>query len=163
MASPPDRKTTSITLDAQEQKLFDLIIDATKALKMDNLVIRAAGGWVRDKLLGQQSHDIDFTLDTMTGEEFAKRINEYLKNQGHEVHRIGVIQCNPEQSKQLETATFNLCGISIDVSNLRSETYVDAKSRIPIAVKKKKKHIRGKDMSKKKAYPFCVVVFVCLI
>jgi tRNA nucleotidyltransferase (CCA-adding enzyme) len=85
---------------------------------------------VRDKLLGRESYDIDFALSNMTGEDFATRINAYLQAQGHQVHGIGVIKRNPDQSKQLETATFKLNGISIDVNNLRSETYDD--SRIPI-------------------------------
>jgi len=28
-----------------------------------NVTIRAAGGWVRDKLLGKESHDIDLAID----------------------------------------------------------------------------------------------------
>ena len=35
-----------------------------------------AGGWVRDKLLGKDSDDIDIALDDMTGEQFTKLINE---------------------------------------------------------------------------------------
>ncbi len=30
-----------------------------------------AGGWVRDKLMGIESDDIDIALDDMYGEEFA--------------------------------------------------------------------------------------------
>ena len=41
-----------------------------------NTTLRVAGGWVRDKLLGKDSDDIDIALDDMTGEEFAKLINE---------------------------------------------------------------------------------------
>ena len=42
---------------------------------------------------------------------------------------MSVIQSNPEQSKHLATATMNLHGLSLDFTNLRSETYAD--SRIP--------------------------------
>jgi tRNA nucleotidyltransferase (CCA-adding enzyme) len=34
-------------------------------------VLRVAGGWVRDKLMGIESDDIDIALDDMYGEEFA--------------------------------------------------------------------------------------------
>lgn len=96
-------------------------------------MIRVAGGWVRDKLLGRDSYDIDFALSNMTGKDFATRIIGHLQSLGHEAHGIGVIKCNPDQSKQLETATFKLCGVSIDANNLRSETYTDD-GRIPIMV-----------------------------
>jgi tRNA nucleotidyltransferase (CCA-adding enzyme) len=36
--------------------------------------LRVAGGWVRDKLLGKESDDIDIALDDMFGEEFAEMI-----------------------------------------------------------------------------------------
>ena len=38
--------------------------------------MRVAGGWVRDKLLGKESDDIDIALDDMLGEEFAKLLDE---------------------------------------------------------------------------------------
>ena len=37
--------------------------------------MRVAGGWVRDKLLGTESDDIDIALDDMSGPEFAEIIN----------------------------------------------------------------------------------------
>ena len=42
--------------------------------------LRCAGGWVRDKLMGRQSLDIDIALDTMLGKEFAEAVNQYLKS-----------------------------------------------------------------------------------
>jgi tRNA nucleotidyltransferase (CCA-adding enzyme) len=44
--------------------------------------------------------------------------------------RAMTIPANPEQSKHLETATMQLHGLSLDLVNLRSETYSSA-SRIP--------------------------------
>lgn len=41
-------------------------------------VIRANGGWVRDKVMGLESDDIDVSLDGMYGEDFAKMIAEHL-------------------------------------------------------------------------------------
>jgi tRNA nucleotidyltransferase (CCA-adding enzyme) len=35
-------------------------------------VIRIAGGWVRDKLLGLDNDDIDVALDNVSGNTFAK-------------------------------------------------------------------------------------------
>lgn len=41
--------------------------------------LRCAGGWVRDKLMGRRSLDIDIALDNLLGRVFAERVNEYLK------------------------------------------------------------------------------------
>lgn len=41
--------------------------------------LRCAGGWVRDKLMGRTSLDIDIALDNLMGREFADRVNEHLK------------------------------------------------------------------------------------
>ena len=57
----------------------------------------------------------------MMGEEFANRVNEYLKEKGEETHGVGVIQSNPDQSKHLETATMRVHGAWLDLVNLRRE------------------------------------------
>ena len=89
------------------------------------------GGWVRDKLLGEESDDIDIAVSDMTGQGFAMLLHEYLVSVGIETSNIGVIQANPDQSKHLETATIRIEGHWIDFANLRKEVYLDH-SRIPI-------------------------------
>eukprot|EP00959_Pyramimonas_sp_CCMP1952_P126039 2635553-Pyramimonas_sp.AAC.1 len=66
----------------------------------------------------------------MLGKDFAEKVNEYLTLKGEEVHSVGVIQTNPEQSKHLETARVRVRGTWIDLVNLRSEAYAED-SRIP--------------------------------
>ena len=93
--------------------------------------MRVAGGWVRDKLLGKESDDIDIALDDMFGEEFAGMIRtKQLKENPDEKAGFGVIKCNSDKSKHLETAVINVKGMSIDLVNLRSEEYGDD-SRVP--------------------------------
>ena len=113
--------------------------------------IRIAGGWVRDKILGLQTHDVDIALDACTGVEFAHAVKEYHaatvaeeaqetggkdvnnknnKNNNNKIGKIGVIAANPSQSKHLETATMKIFGNDVDFSNLRQETYAED-SRIP--------------------------------
>jgi len=125
------RKLTGedLTLTPEEIKLFETIKAVVKRFELATQV-RVAGGWVRDKLLGRSSHDIDLALDDMTGLAFAEKVNEYLQENGLEVHRIGLIQANPDQSKHLETASVSILGQSIDLVNLRAEEYVQ-ESRIP--------------------------------
>ncbi len=137
-----------LELDDDEIQLFDSLAKSARALELGNLnahakksvQIRVAGGWVRDKLLGLTTHDVDVALDTCTGVEFAHIVKEYLTQFEGEKEpkqracgRIGVIAANPAQSKHLETATMKIHGIEVDFSNLRHETYAED-SRIPTTV-----------------------------
>jgi len=119
----------SFSLTVSEKQIFDTLIRATQKAGIDT-TLRCAGGWVRDKLLGKSSDDIDIALDNLLGKEFAEKVNEYLSSEGKEIHTVGVIQCNPDQSKHLETARMKVCDVWLDLVNLRSETYADG-SRIP--------------------------------
>jgi tRNA nucleotidyltransferase (CCA-adding enzyme) len=40
--------------------------------------VRVNGGWVRDKIMGLESDDIDVSLDDLSGEDFAKLVTEQL-------------------------------------------------------------------------------------
>ena len=90
--------------------------------------MRVAGGWVRDKLLGLESDDIDIALDDMMGQEFAKMINEHLYP--GQV-KFGIIKKDAEHSKHLETAAIKVHDKFIDLVNLRAEEYTEG-SNIPV-------------------------------
>jgi hypothetical protein len=62
-----------ITLTAEEQELFSLLLEAAKHAGTGT-TLRCAGGWVRDKLLGLESKDIDVALDNMLGRDFAGKV-----------------------------------------------------------------------------------------
>lgn len=128
-SSQQHRMQDKITLTDEEQAIFDTLLAAAE-FAGSKTVLRAAGGWVRDKLLGKESKDIDIALDNMLGKNFADKVNEYLAAQGKETHSAAVIQSNPDQSKHLETARMKVNSLWIDLVNLRSETYADS-SRIP--------------------------------
>jgi tRNA nucleotidyltransferase/poly(A) polymerase len=117
-----------IKLTDHEQKIINLLKDVI-ATKSPDTVLRIAGGWVRDKILGKDSNDIDISVNNMSGLKFAELVNEYLSEHGDTSGKIAVIEANPDQSKHLETATVKIFGIPIDFVQLRSETYGD--SRIP--------------------------------
>ncbi len=110
--------TKLIQLTPKEQKIFTVLRKVVSE-KAPNTTLRVAGGWMRDKLLGLESNDIDIAVDNMTGEEFARLISG----------NVSVVEANPEQSKHLATAMVRLEGLPIDFVNLRTETYAD--SRIP--------------------------------
>lgn len=108
---------------------------------------------MRDKLLAQESHDFDISLSSLTGHIFALLLRQYLLSdefatsklardpsspfrKGSDaskelVGHITKIAANPEQSKNLETATANLAGLQLDFVNLRKEAYIGT-SRIPV-------------------------------
>ncbi|KAI9789432.1 MAG: CCA tRNA nucleotidyltransferase, mitochondrial [Candelina submexicana] len=172
MASPSGNQSSQprrIELTPTETRLRQLLLDVasyidshsaaegigsaetniTDTSAKDPLVLRFTGGWVRDKLLGVESHDIDVGINKMTGYQFGLRMEEYLQIPGNTL-RYGLnyglddtdtagqstlgglhkIEANPEKSKHLETVTTRIMGLDIDLVNLRKETYSE-ESRNP--------------------------------
>ena len=130
-----------ISLNEQESKLRELLLQTAEYVGKSQGTkapeLRFTGGWVRDKLLDSSSHDIDISINNMTGFRFAKLIKEYLEQgQGslrYEPNILGglaKIEANPEKSKHLETVTTHIFGLDIDLVNLRKETYSET-SRNP--------------------------------
>ncbi len=129
--------TTTIPLTPKEEQLKELLLDVARYVDQSQqvaepVVLRWAGGWVRDKLLGIESHDIDTAINLMTGEAFALRICELcekpeaVKKHGiteTDVGNLHKIAKNPDKSKHLETTTIKLFGYDVDFVNLRKETY----------------------------------------
>lgn len=119
-----------LNLNSQEQKIINLLLKTVEN-HAPNTVVRIAGGWVRDKLLGLECHDLDVAVSllegqyNMSGLSFAKFVQKELGG-----GRIAVIDARPEQSKHLETAQLNIFGLDIDFTNLRKESY--SESRIPV-------------------------------
>ncbi|KAG6366888.1 hypothetical protein INS49_001069 [Diaporthe citri] len=132
---------TTLQLDPLEKQLKYLLLDVAAHIDKteakgndDQVILRWAGGWVRDKLLGRPSHDIDVAINSMTGEVFGnelRRFCEYPENvarhnlQPEDIGRLHKIAKNPEKSKQLETATVKLFGLDVDFVNLRTEKYTE--------------------------------------
>jgi len=117
-----------ISLTTTENKIINLL-KAVIGTKTPNTTLRIAGGYVRDKLLGLDSNDIDIAVDNMTGEAFANLVSEYMVENGLKKQNVTIVEANPDQSKHLATAMIKLFGLPIDFVNLRTETY--ATSRIP--------------------------------
>lgn len=133
----------SSPLPASEESQVQLPDELANA----KLVLRFTGGWVRDKLLGVESHDIDVAINKMTGYQFGLRLKEYLEIPGNpekyglegvtksekagtsaknkQVGGLHKIEANPEKSKHLETVTTKILGLDIDLVNLRKETYTE--------------------------------------
>ena len=110
--------TKEFSLTETEKECFEIIMKILKKHNLNSTICRVAGGWVRDKLLGKESDDIDIAINDMKGSQLASLINEELypgKN------KVGIIQQNVEKGKNLETATIKVCKTWIDLVNLRCE------------------------------------------
>lgn len=114
---------TNILLNQNEKMVLNKI--QAYAITLINVTPRVAGGWVRDKLLGKDSNDIDITVDKITGVEFANGLRTFYGWTGP----VGKIKANPDRSKHLETTVMRINGISIDFLSLRKEEYEN--TRIP--------------------------------
>lgn len=140
-----------IKLTPLEESLRLLLVDTADHIKRNrsediqstvdgDLTLRFTGGWVRDKLLGDASHDIDVGISTMTGFQFGLVLERYLKIPGvldkykarhpeEDLERVmsGLhkIAANPEKSKHLETVATRIFGFDVDLVNLRKETYTE--------------------------------------
>lgn len=129
----------SVTLNETEVNIKNLLLEFCNHYnsKIDDesnhLVLRITGGWVRDKLLGDESNDLDIAINHLSGEEFVQKLTEYL-TQYHPnlpLRTVHTIKKNPEKSKHLETCTTKIYDRDIDFVNLRSEKYT-LDSRIPV-------------------------------
>lgn len=116
-------------LTRDEEEVINLLQKVVKEMA-PHVTLRFAGGWVRDKILGTPSDDIDVMVENISGKNFAELVSKNLKLKGPHV-----VKANPNASKHLETA-----GIAIPVSSgkvfdidfaaARAEVYHD-NSRIP--------------------------------
>lgn len=101
-------------------------------------VLRVAGGWVRDMLLGLHSNDIDIAIETaagspgpISGTMIADAISKHEAEQsGGRQRTVSTIRMNPVLSKHIETATVCVHDIPVEFCALRTDDYCDD-SRIP--------------------------------
>lgn len=146
-----DLSNPTIPLTPLESTLRTLLLDVAAYIqehgiteegsdvkKYPETILRFTGGWVRDKLLGVDSHDIDVGISSMTGYQFGMALKDYLdvpenlekykkalpnEELSDAIVSLHKIDANPEKSKHLETVTTKIFGLDIDLVNLRKETY----------------------------------------
>ena len=122
-----------ISLNKQESELFGILMEVVKT-HSPQTVVYVVGGWVRDKLLNKTPKDIDLMIETMSGEDFAFLVSQYVGSKDPHV-----IRSNPDKSKHVQTARANIplsSGIvlEIDFARARTEVY-EPGSRVPSAIK----------------------------
>ncbi|KAI0478449.1 putative poly(A) polymerase [Xylariaceae sp. FL0804] len=137
MEPDPKRVKAEKELLPAERLLRELLLEC--AQHFPELEIWVTGGWVRDRLLGIPSDDLDFALSTVTGREFGKFLESFYAKPEIESKyrkkaadlgisdssftRFHIMEKNAATAKNLETAGAKLFGLDIDLVNLRKEVY----------------------------------------
>lgn len=126
------------------RKLFSHLLEVNQSRNV-GAILRVAGGWVRDALLGRPSHDIDVAIESadpsrhITGETFAREIVAFQEaaavaapggTSPGKQPTISVIKVNPEKSKHIETAQLTVMGFPLEFCHLRHDAYCDV-TRVP--------------------------------
>ncbi|ETI38991.1 hypothetical protein F443_15366 [Phytophthora nicotianae P1569] len=119
----------SISLTPAEDSLFSFL-EYIQRLYAPETQLRVAGGWVRDKLRGAESEDIDIALDNLMGAKFAWYITKFQRDRKLPPSSVGVVKANSDKSKHLEVATVTIDGSTVDLVHLRAEEY-SQDSRVP--------------------------------
>ncbi|CCG83873.1 protein of unknown function, partial [Taphrina deformans PYCC 5710] len=131
-------KSPQIILEPAEEQLTNLLREAssTAAFSDREVIVRYAGGWVRDKILRKKSHDIDIAISSISGHQFAVEFAAFLASQHPDLKTgtITKILANPEKSKHLDTATSRFLNLDLDFVQLRTESYGSPDSRTPSVV-----------------------------
>ncbi|KKM59934.1 hypothetical protein LCGC14_1546890, partial [marine sediment metagenome] len=129
-------KYFDIILTPKENNIFEFLRQVKKDMNL-NVQMRVAGGWVRDKLLGKESDDIDIAVD-MPGYDLARIISEaavrYNINHVDRAYRVSLEKSNTStgsQSDDLMVGAVNLFGQKIEFVPMRTEHYPDPNSRTP--------------------------------
>ena len=122
-----------IRINATEKKIFNTLenVVSTDPCLRGKTELRVAGGWVRDKLLGVDSDDIDISINNMTGKKFATVLKSQLNADSGNIPESYVVKLNPAKSKHLETAAVKVDNVWIDFVHLRGEVYTSEGGRIP--------------------------------
>ena len=95
----------NITLSTTEQELFGLLKQVLITENLQDTQLRCAGGWVRDKLLGKQSIDIDIALNNLYGEEFAGHVNAYLQASSQKINKVCLATCSLHAKAAIQAAS----------------------------------------------------------
>tara|TARA_Y100000310_G_C20695595_1_gene825457 strand:+ start:823 stop:3498 length:2676 start_codon:yes stop_codon:yes gene_type:complete len=120
-----------------EDSIFDVIVATKKAFNVP-VDLRIAGGWVRDKLLGTESDDIDIAISHMPGYDFAKLVEQYGQNNADvgQAYRVSLEKSadpkvEEDQNPDLMVGGIPIFGQKVEFVPMRTETYQEG-SRTPI-------------------------------
>jgi tRNA nucleotidyltransferase/poly(A) polymerase len=132
----------NIQLSEIEQKIFNFIKMVIADLKQKGMdaECRVAGGWVRDKLMGYESDDIDIATN-ISGIQLANYMSKYARDHNidgvgnaHEVSLEKLVDKDGDEGEEtLKVGGINIFGQKIEFVPMRKEIY-DSESRKPTIV-----------------------------
>lgn len=118
----------TLQLNTLERKIFGFIQDAIDEMPQ-RPTARVAGGWVRDKLLGIESDDIDITIDQMSGADFVQFLDVIAKHRFGNNSPVRILnadfETSDEQVKRIAAGQISIYGQQIDVVSLRKESWTN--------------------------------------
>lgn len=128
---------SDLPLTPKENDIFEFLRQVKKDYNLD-IQMRVAGGWVRDKILGKESDDIDIAVD-MPGYDFAKLVAQaaFKSNISHDPKAYNVSldkDADPAtrvDDDNLMVGAVDLFGQKIEFVPMRTEHYPDPQSRKP--------------------------------
>jgi tRNA nucleotidyltransferase/poly(A) polymerase len=126
-----------INPDSIEDDVFTFIREASMQMP-ERPTARVAGGWVRDKLLGIPSKDIDITVDTMTGAEFAARLKQYaIRKWGPEQKVVGTVKDTKARPKvkNLAVAFLSIHDQEVEIVDMRAIEFYEEGNRNPTVIR----------------------------
>eukprot|EP01069_Polyplicarium_translucidae_P008140 Polyplicarium_translucidae@DN3189_c0_g1_i9.p1 len=99
-------------LSPTEQRFFGVLRSFVKDAAAPSVVVRVAGGWVRDQRLDRDTNDIDIAVEGRKAVEFANEFKRFVE----ERHVLTVKECpaRPERDKP-ESAKMSFDGELIDI------------------------------------------------
>jgi tRNA nucleotidyltransferase/poly(A) polymerase len=130
-------QNSDLDLTSKEKNIFNFLRQVKKDRNL-NIQMRVAGGWVRDKLLGKESDDIDIAIN-MPGYDFAKIVAEESVKYGiskiPKAYKVSLDKAPDAESRNhkddLMVGAVNLFGQKIEFVPMRTEFYPDKNSRQP--------------------------------
>lgn len=94
--SSSDVPARQIKLTPEETNLFDFLL-YIQHVYAPKTRLRVAGGWVRDKLRGAESQDIDIALDNVHGKKFAGFITKFQRQRRLPPSSVGIVKANSDK------------------------------------------------------------------
>lgn len=111
-----------ITITQIEKDAISIILQTASELG-SNVTVRIVGGWVRDKILGINSQDIDLAVENVTGDEFGKQLQSHFPQNMSKYQTIIEYEGQPSVLWVAKAVIFD--DFDIDVCRLRTEEIPD--------------------------------------
>lgn len=129
-----------LSLSSNEAQIFEFLRAVNKDISDvigHGITARVCGGWVRDKLLGKQSKDIDINIEGMKGDTYAYYLHQMAQQRygasQKVVSRVKTTEERPEQIKNLSVAFLKIFGQEIEILPLRGKEVYREGDRNPIS------------------------------